>query len=298
MGRKTLYLTIKDLKELGIIGRKRKQRRNKRKAAGYNMSGVKSSSDHMKGFGQTTFNNTTNLDNEATRLSNEYNDMKNRFIKDGMKDNPKHNFFESNNSPNLMLQNQMDELKNTFNNQQTNIHYLIGNDYNRDKATIEELPDGYDYEDGIDVPTTSFDGIAEGNPEPEEKGLPDWTQDFGPFVDDYKANDEEIDNALNDLPSEAGAEIPQAVKKKYNVKGKDEKEDRKNKLIAEIKAMGGDVPDHISNNASELDRRKALTKRSVKTLLGEYISLGGENKRVKESNNINTLQKAINKLKK
>jgi hypothetical protein len=70
-----------------------------------------------------------------------------------MRNNPHHNFFETNSSPNLMLKNQMDELKNTFNNQQTNIHYLIGNDYNRDKATIEELPDDDFLDDNIEFMT-------------------------------------------------------------------------------------------------------------------------------------------------
>jgi hypothetical protein len=79
MTKKVIALTIKDLKDLGIINNKRKRKkrkhRQKRKMQYMlnNLDGIKSSSDHMQGFGLYSappFNNTSNLQTEYLQLKN------------------------------------------------------------------------------------------------------------------------------------------------------------------------------------------------------------------------------------
>jgi hypothetical protein len=62
-------LTIKDLKELGIIKKKSKRRRRAKKNA-ININNIKSSSEHMLGP-PSIFSNTSNLMTENLRLRNE-----------------------------------------------------------------------------------------------------------------------------------------------------------------------------------------------------------------------------------
>jgi hypothetical protein len=90
--KKTLYLSIDDLKKLGILPssktqkqkRKRKAKRRGKMKDDYNFGGVKSSSDHMRGYGSTisnksnTFNNTSNLQSELIRSQVDSNELENR----------------------------------------------------------------------------------------------------------------------------------------------------------------------------------------------------------------------------
>jgi len=81
MGKKksksNLQLTIQDLKDLGIIKtkRKRKSKKYNKKKSVYNMDGIKSSSNHMVGYGSSllTNNPTQQLNNENMVMQRDAN---------------------------------------------------------------------------------------------------------------------------------------------------------------------------------------------------------------------------------
>ena len=64
-------LTIDDLKELGIIKKRRRRGQRRIKYINSIPSNIKSSSDHMTGY-SNLFTNTENLKTENLRLQNDY----------------------------------------------------------------------------------------------------------------------------------------------------------------------------------------------------------------------------------
>ena len=72
MANKKLLLTIKDLKDLGLLNKKRrkKKRYNKKKLLPTPMGHIKSDSSHLTGFG-TQINRGNDLQNETIRLQND-----------------------------------------------------------------------------------------------------------------------------------------------------------------------------------------------------------------------------------
>jgi len=70
-----LKLTIQDLKDLGIIKTKRKKKSNRYKKKSYNMDGIKSTSNHMIGYGSSilTNNPTQQLNNENMVMQRDAN---------------------------------------------------------------------------------------------------------------------------------------------------------------------------------------------------------------------------------
>jgi len=322
MPKKTLYLTIKDLKQIKkLVGggqykikkRKSKRKPKQKQSTGYNMDGVKSTSSQMHGY-TNMFQNTSNINDETNRLKNkllEYQtlDEANNRDTNGMKINRDGNSNE--------IVKSVDDLKNSFNVHQNNFYNLAADLYknhNYDYPTIEELPDdeedyGFDFNDNIDVPDTNGLLVAEGNP----KGAYDENSDYGMFAKDYQALQDEIktfqdvkpvslddNNNVGSNDMKIGgpvADDEDNTKRKYNIKPKTERDTEKDKLINDIQSMGGSTTG-IENNLTELRKAKTKYKKNIKLLLGEYIVLGGESNKIKNSNNINKLQSAINKLKK
>lgn len=80
MGKSKLRLTIQDLKDLGIIKYKKKKRKNKRNRkkktiySGHNMDGIKSTSNHLVGYGSVLTNTPTlQLNNENAVMQRDAN---------------------------------------------------------------------------------------------------------------------------------------------------------------------------------------------------------------------------------
>jgi hypothetical protein len=110
---RVLYLTIKDLKDLGILKNDKNQWIDPKTGKPITIDSIKGSSDHMRGFGQTMPANYNNTNNDATtaaliQRSKEDYDKKISMVED-QKTEPTR--FDYNNNPRLTaLDNQVNDL--------------------------------------------------------------------------------------------------------------------------------------------------------------------------------------------
>lgn len=132
-------LTIDDLKELGII-KKRKQRKNKKYVKYLTPNNLKSSSDHMTGY-SNVFNNTSNLQQENMRLQN--NLLEQKYLNYNDNDN---DYYESRFDA---IENDTQKLKDI-----ARLAFTQGYSGEFSQPTIEEIDDDEYKYDNTDVPVT------------------------------------------------------------------------------------------------------------------------------------------------
>ena len=141
-----LRLTIQDLKDLGIIKykKKRKHKRNKKKKIiyrGHNMDGIKSSSNHLVGYGSVLTNTPTlQLNNENAVMQRDANikAIKNQDESRMVSYNP-----------------QLRQIEDNYNDMKGAITHLwnVNNHYGSKEPRIEEIDD--DEEENVDIFTTN-----------------------------------------------------------------------------------------------------------------------------------------------
>jgi len=270
MTKKIIYLSLKDLKELGVIKRKRSKRKKYINVKN-NVPGVRSTSDHMIGYTQygTPFTNTSNLANEIMNQQNRALMLKN----DESENQIKSNNLTTNNMNNLSTKLQRD-----INNLQTNYYYIYGkmaqNEANEEK--------GYLLDDNIDVPAStggdSFksDGSSHGLKQPAKVEVVNLTQP--------KAGAQTVNETNFEEEEEEGV-----------------KPDKKEKIIQDREKLREALLEYgiVTQSINQQEMRTQLknAQKIITTLIGEYKSLGGERKRIITSKNVSTIEKAIDKIK-
>ena len=219
--KKVIYLSLDDLKELGIIKKKRKNKKiNKRKYIGGYNNNIKSSSNHMISSA-TPFFNTSNLQTENIRLNN--NLLENKL------DENKNAIVERNNN-----NNQLTALQNDLKNQQNNYYYLNG-------RFEQGLNQNDIYEEGLNQKKNRFDeeNIYHKSPfnsyNPNEIQFHSQNENFDATNDKIKEDDlnfaDIYDNNLNNIPLE---ETPQKISVKEMINEiENRKIDNKNNNVKE-----------------------------------------------------------------
>ena len=269
MTKKIIYLSLKDLKELGVI-KKRKRSKRKKNITSKNVEGIRSSSDHMVGYTQygTPFTNTSNLSNEMMHLQNRALMLKN----DESENQIKNNNLTTNNMNNLSTKLQRD-----INNLQTNYYYIYG------KMAQNEANEsqGYLLDDAVDVPASTggdnfkSDGTSHGLKPPtkvEIVNLPEPQFEKtggGPLIDEENFEEE-------------------------NKSKRDKHIENREKLRHDLSEYGIETQ---SNNQQEMRNQLKEIQKRITVLIGEYKSLGGERSRIIKSKNVSVIEKEINKLK-
>jgi hypothetical protein len=141
MTKKIIYLSLKDLKELGII---KKRRRRKTQLLKPIVQGIRQNSDHMQGFATNYFKNSTDLASKNLEENTRALILRNNAIENDIKNN-KNNTIEFN--------DQINKLQREINNQQNNYYYLTG----------QLTRNGFSDDDNIDVPISSGKLMNQGN---------------------------------------------------------------------------------------------------------------------------------------
>lgn len=170
MSKRTLYLSIAELKQLGIIKkylRKKRKSKKKKQQQGYNMDGIKSSGDHMKTTYSQTFGNQINRNNDIN---------------------------------NMILLNQ---LKNQENNNNTNEMKLLLDNY-QNEMTQNLIYGGNMMNDrinSIDRKINNFNGVNNSRSSDDFNGRDENTQENNSFNSSTQFFDDETPK-LNDMVPE------------------------------------------------------------------------------------------------
>lgn len=173
MGKRTLYLSIAELKQLGIIKKylrkKRKSKKKKQQQQGYNMDGIKSSGDHMKTTYSQTFGNQINRNN----------DISNMILLNQLKNNEEKNNKLNNN----------DEIKLLLDNYQNDItqNLIYGGNMINDRINT------------IDRKINNFNGVNNSRSSDDFNGKDENTPENNKFNSDTQFFDEETPK-YNDMP--------------------------------------------------------------------------------------------------
>jgi len=252
MTKKIIYLSLKDLKELGVIKKRRRKRVSKTKILSNAFTTNKPTpSDHMTGY--TQYFNTSNLQTDLLHNQNRQLALSNESKELDIKNT--NTITNDVNSKLLQLERQQ-------NNQQNNYYYTIGemakNNYNIDRNM------GFKVDDNIDVPSTY----------PDENLL-----DEGTSTPEVTHHDEIIpqhhEENIPQQTEEPQEIIPVMTKKEKNNANRDNL-----KQLLKDEGYTGDTSD--INNQTDLKTLLTEHKKKLSTLKGKYITLGGENKKVLE----------------
>jgi len=142
MGKSKLRLTIQDLKDLGIIKYKKKRKNKRHKKikkvyTGHNMDGIKSSSNHLVGYGSVLTNTPTlQLNNENAVMQRDANI---KAIKN-----------QDNESRMVGYNPQLRQIEDNYNDMKGAITHLwtVNNHYGNKEPRIEEIDDE---EENVDI---------------------------------------------------------------------------------------------------------------------------------------------------
>ena len=142
MSKSKLRLTIQDLKDLGIIKYKKKRKnkrhkKTKKKYTGHNMDGIKSSSNHLVGYGSVLTNTPTlQLNNENAVMQRDANI---KAIKN-----------QDNESRMVAYNPQLRQIEDNYNDMKGAITHLwtVNNHYGNKGPRIEEIDDE---EENVDI---------------------------------------------------------------------------------------------------------------------------------------------------
>lgn len=308
--KKVIYLSLSDLKELGIIKKRTRERRRKRHGRAY-LSNTRSVSDHMIGSSISTqqptqFMNTSNLQSDNLRLNN-------LLLENKLKEEP----------PIKNLDNsQIDSLQKAVDKQQNNYYYITGlMEQNRFNQPTHTSPFNSAYVDTIendnDIPST----YGSDNFKSQQRDIND---DF--YYDNiYKSPDiikNNIDDDTNDQQvnepvkgpyeepvkgpppiEEEQKPVSQIVQEINQKTSKKDFETERQSLRDELKNYNIDVSDSMKNNQTAMKSLLSARKREIATAIGKYTELCGEkNEKTKpsiiKSRDLDKINHAINKLNK
>lgn len=262
MAKKIIYLSLKDLKELGII--KKRRRRKTQLLKPIIQQGIRQSSEHMQGF-SNYFNNTTNL---ATKNLEETN----RALV--LRNNSTENDILKNKNTGIEFNNQLSKLERDISNQQNNFYYLNG----------QMVKYGFSNDDNIDVPESNPIFHNQGYAPKDTSQVEDITE---PPPNEYMFYD-----VSSPLPVKEGGPIPDKTRKQIT-------EENRQILRDELISLGETDDDILkSKNQVEMKNRIKKINKEITTLIGYYSSLGGENKKIITSKSRTDINNAIKKLEK
>ena len=306
--KKMILLTIQDLKDLGVIGRKKKGRRKKRRFI--NKINLQNQPENPY-FKSQTFTNITNLDTENKRLQNEALSSEVAIRNSGLQN--QNNIIRSHNglienSSSLQnkafddLQNSHDQFKKatigafTYLNHKTRFIGDAPMEQSRfinPGSNIDIGENNYQYdEDNIDVPAEggSEDMIAEGTNKPEVEtdasSVLSWDMNFDPTKATVETRYEtQSDN--HTPPASISTDDYQSLSNlKANTPIQTKKAQKLQKLYQDALELGMDDRDFTPNMTSM--RAKMKHQETINELIDEYEEAGGS-----DMNVINSKSKKI-----
>jgi hypothetical protein len=309
--KKVIYLSLSDLKELGIIKKRKSTRRRRHGKATYLNPNTRSASDHMVGYSMPTqFMNTSNLQSDNLRLNN-------LLLENKLKEEP----------PIKNLDNsQIDTLQKAVDKQQNNYYYITGlmeqNRFNQQPTHTSPFNSAYvdNIENDNDVPSTfgsdffksqetykvdnntqnesfSYDNIFK----PTADTIPNNVQDNFNEIDESQLNEEPVKGPppIEEVLQKPVKEMIQELNKKTEKKDFDTE---RQTLRDELKEYNLDF-DSIKNNQSAMKSMLTARKREIATAIGQYTELCEQKNEKRKpsiikSKDLETIKKAIKKLQK
>lgn len=308
--KKVIYLSLDDLKELGIINKKgKRRRRGNRKNKMYNAGpGIRSSSDHMIGSSMPTqFMNTSNLQSDNLRLNNLLLESK---LKEG---EPQIKNIDN---------SEIDTLQKAVDKQQNNYYYITGlmeqNRFNQQPTHTSPFNSAYidTIEMDNDVPSTFGSDYFKSQQMIDDKNNNDLafdtiykspdTVETNLFDTLYTAESEKNEELplkgpppIKEVPQKPVKEMIQEINKKSYKKDFDTE---RQTLRDELKEYNLDF-DSIKNNQSAMKSMLSVRKREISTAIGQYTELCEQKNEKRKpsiikSKDLETIKKAIKKLQK
>jgi hypothetical protein len=328
--KKVIYLSLNDLKELGIIKKKKRRGyKNKNKSLYKNESGgVRSISNHMIGSQQSgtpvQFSNTSNLQSDNLRLNN-------LLLENKLKDEPSQNQtvipFDN---------NQIDTLQKAVDKQQNNYYYVTGlMEQNRFNQPTHTSPFNSAFVDtniakNNDVPFT-FGSDYFKSQERQNNDNNDLSYNFDSIYkspDSVQNNDDDNDIDQNELPVKGppypdqnelpvkessyieevnenkSSSVKERIKELNQITNNDNKKDNENdrqNLRTQLQNYGLEF-DSIKNNQTAMKQLLNKHKKEITISIGEYTDLCREkNEKIKpsviKSTDLAQIKRAIKKLK-
>ena len=314
--KKIIYLSLNDLKELGIIKKRSKRRkRHGTKQLPSNLNpNIRSASDYMVGSSvPTQFMNTSNLQSDNLRLNN-------LLLENKLKEGP-----EIKNLDN----SQIDTLQRAVDKQQNNYYYITGlMEQNRFNQPTHTSPFNSAYVDTIendnDVPSTfgsdnfksqlnddtnnndlAFDTIYKSPNTVESANNLFDTLHTAESEDNVQANVQQNEEPvkgpasnIDESSQKTAKEMIQEINNKALKKGFDSE---RQALRDQLQSYNLDF-DSIKNNQSAMKSMLNQRKRDKATAIGKYTELCQEkNEKAKpliiKSKDLDHINKAINKMK-
>ena len=284
-------LTIDDLKELGIIKKRRRRQRRIKYINGI-PSNIKSSSDHMSGY-NNLFTNTENLKTENLRLQNDYY-SKLPMIKNDYEDRFK--TIEDENNNNKVLSQYM--LSRMYRPAIKNDNY-IDDDSLSDFTRFETLPDEYgSIDDNIDVGLTygsdSFK-VQGQNPMNEGEEKEELRQE------ETKSNNTP-NNVITVMRKQSSFNLlspPKIIPDINSTTVQDTRDDTNNDInvssslpVSEPVAVASPLTEQNMKAHNQEQSRYQTHMAKVNTLRQEYINAGGNDQKILKSRAIGEIKAA------
>ena len=265
--RKVLYLSIQDLKDLGILTkykRKHKKRYNKYLLRNDIINNnIKSQSNMGSGYTQQEaprFTNTSNLNSENTRLNN-------LLIENQINKNKNDN---NSNNDNITNDDKNDKLAIQHHNNMTQMNYYLQHDFERRQKINYD-----DDEDNIDVNETegsnNFNNTSKDKINPVITPIQDISIDEN--LDDNTIINNNLENQnLETIPEEIDETLNEPVIKKTNNKRPPEELKKIRDDYSNI-LKGHATETEIQNDKTSVTRIKQLYDSKFNGYVSKYISL-------------------------
>ena len=285
MKKKIIFnLSIDDLKELGIIKKRKRRSRKTNKFINTIPSNIKSSSDHMTGF-SNMFSNTSNLQTEKLRLENDiltkYPMIKNEAINNNINED-RFKTIENENANNRILAQYMLEkmyrpaIQNYNNDDDSSSEFS-----NRFESLNSDPNDIVNENDNIDVPSTGGSDI--------------WNS-----YDNVNDDNNNMPSNIQQVIRSPVQNAIQAIESRINANTTYEKEEEKENI--EIQPLTEESLRIHTDNTEQKESQKELTKnqmryqkqkQNVYNAKQEYISAGGDSTIILQSRNLGEIKSAI-----
>jgi len=264
--RKVLYLSIQDLKDLGLL-KKYKRRKYKKRLYKYLQNNINNNikSQSNMGYGYTQqeaprFTNTSNLNSENTRLNN-------LLIENQINKNKNDN---NSNNDNITNDDKNDKLAIQHHNNMTQMNYYLQHDFERRQKINYD-----DDEDNIDVNETegsnNFNNTSKDKINPVITPIQDISIDEN--LDDNTIINNNLENQnLETIPEEIDETLNEPVIKKTNNKRPPEELKKIRDDYSNI-LKGHATETEIQNDKTSVTRIKQLYDSKFNGYVSKYISL-------------------------